>query len=159
MTRFTLDQKKAHDPNRHISITANAGSGKTRVLVSRYCDIVEHFGAMPGDIAAITFTEKAASELRGKIAEEFERRLGSDQHRASWWLLKTAREKFPSAIVSTIHGFCSQLLREFPIETGVAPNYAVISGYERRRMSEDTLMEAIEHALADLKAGKFVLVA
>ncbi|MEO5930295.1 MAG: UvrD-helicase domain-containing protein [Candidatus Kapaibacterium sp.] len=155
MTRFTLDQKKAHDPNRHISITANAGSGKTRVLVSRYCDIVEHFGAMPGDIAAITFTEKAASELRGKIAEEFERRLGSDQHRASWWLLKTAREKFPSAIVSTIHGFCSQLLREFPIETGVAPNYAVISGYERRRMSEDTLMEAIEHALAESGGAEF----
>lgn len=147
MPQFTLDQKKAHDPWRHISITANAGSGKTRVLVSRYCDIVEYFGAMPDRIAAITFTEKAASELRAKIAEELERRLSSDEHQEQWRLLKIAREKFPSAIVSTIHGFCSQLLREFPIETGVPPNYSVTSGYERRRLVEDSLMEAIEHAL------------
>ena len=155
MAQFTLDQKKAHDPNRHMSITANAGSGKTRVLVSRYCDIVELFGAMPDDIAAITFTEKAASELRAKIAGELERRLSSDQHRASWKLLKLAREKFPSAIVSTIHGFCSKLLREFPIETGVAPNFGVISGYERRRMSDDALMEAIEAALSETDNPEF----
>ena len=44
---FTLDQKKAHDPRRHVSITANAGSGKTRVLVSRYCDLVELYGVRP----------------------------------------------------------------------------------------------------------------
>lgn len=149
MALFTLDQKKAHDPHRHIAITANAGSGKTRVLVSRYCDIVELFGAWPDDIAAITFTEKAAAELRGRIAEELERRLGSDDHRNSWGRLKMAREKFPSAIVATIHGFCSQMLREFPIETDVPPNFSVISGYERRRMSDDALMEAIEHALGD----------
>lgn len=149
MYQFTLDQKKAHDPWRHIAITANAGSGKTRVLVSRYCDIVELFGAWPDDIAAITFTEKAASELRGRIAAELERRLSNDDHRENWGRLKIAREKFPSAIVSTIHGFCSQMLREFPIETDVPPNFSVVSGYERRRMSEDALMEAIETALAD----------
>lgn len=149
MALFTLDQKKAHDPHRHIAITANAGSGKTRVLVSRYCDIVELFGAWPDDIAAITFTEKAAAELRGRIAEELERRLGSDDHRDAWGRLKVAREKFPSAIVATIHGFCAQMLREFPIETDVPPNFSVVSGYERRRMSDDALMEAIENALGD----------
>lgn len=145
---FTLDQKKAHDPLRHISITANAGSGKTRVLVSRYCDLVELFGATPEKIAAITFTEKAASELRGKIAEELERRLSSDDHRAAWPRLKRARERFASAIVSTIHGFCSQLLREFPIEIGVTPNFGVTSGYERRRLAEESLTDAIETALS-----------
>ncbi len=152
---FTLDQKKAHDPWRHISITANAGSGKTRVLVSRYCDIVELFDAMPDDIAAITFTEKAASELRARIAGELERRLSSEDHRESWWRLKLAREKFPSAIVSTIHGFCSQMLREFPIETDVPPNFSVTSGYERRRMSEDALMEAIEWWLSEAENPEF----
>ncbi len=152
---FTLDQKKAHDPWRHISITANAGSGKTRVLVSRYCDIVELFNAMPDDIAAITFTEKAASELRGRIAEELERRLSNELHRDSWGRLKIAREKFPSAVVSTIHGFCSQMLREFPIETNVPPNFSVVSGYERRRMSEDALMEAIEWWLSEAENPEF----
>lgn len=147
MASFTLDQKKAHDPRRHISITANAGSGKTRVLVGRYCDLVERFGAMPEKIAAITFTEKAASELREKIAAEFDRRLADEEHRASWGRLKRARERFPSAIVSTIHGFCSQLLREFPIEIGVPPNFGVTSGYERRQLLDDALMDAIESAL------------
>ena len=71
---FTLDQLKAHDATRHLSITANAGSGKTRVLVSRYCDIVEYMGIRPAEMAAITFTEKAASELRTRIAEELEHR-------------------------------------------------------------------------------------
>ncbi|HVZ38809.1 MAG TPA: UvrD-helicase domain-containing protein [Candidatus Kapabacteria bacterium] len=158
MPQFTLDQKKAHDPLRHMSITANAGSGKTRVLVSRYCDLVERFGTTPEKIAAITFTEKAAAELRGKIAGELERRLTSEEHRASWRVLKIARERFPSAIVSTIHGFCSRLLREFPIETGVAPNFGVTSGYERRRLLEEALMDAIESALSEDENEEFDLV-
>ncbi|KXK57380.1 MAG: exonuclease V subunit beta [Chlorobi bacterium OLB7] len=73
---FTLDQQKAHDALRHLSITANAGSGKTRVLVSRYCDIVEYLGIRPAEMAAITFTEKAASELRTRIARSLKNGWG-----------------------------------------------------------------------------------
>lgn len=149
MPTFTLSQKKAHDSQRHISITANAGSGKTSVLVSRYCDLVQYGGMRPRSIAAITFTEKAASELRSRIAREFELRLSDETHSGYWDWLKRAREMFPSAVVTTIHGFCSQLLREFPIETGVAANFAVISGYERSELEEAALMEAIELALSD----------
>lgn len=155
MPTFTLNQKKAHDHQRHISITANAGSGKTSVLVSRYCDLVEFRGFDPQEIAAITFTEKAAAELRGRIAKEFESRLSDDAHRANWPRLKTVRESFPSAVVTTIHGFCSQMLREFPIEADVPPNFAVISGYERTDMEEAALMEAIEQALADEPEEQF----
>lgn len=144
---FTLDQQKAHDATRHLSITANAGSGKTRVLVSRYCDIVELMGIRPAEIAAITFTEKAASELRTRIAEELEHRLGDESHKTNWEKLKKAREGFTSAMVSTIHGFCSQLLREYPIETDTPPNFRVVSGYERRVMEQESLEEAIEAAL------------
>lgn len=149
MPTFTLSQKKAHDHQRHISITANAGSGKTSVLVSRYCDLVEYRLYNPEDIAAITFTEKAAAELRARIAREFEARLSDESHKPKWERLKTAREKFSSAVVTTIHGFCAQMLREFPIEADVPPNFAVISGYERAQMEETALMETIEQALAD----------
>lgn len=145
---FTLDQQKAHDALRHLSITANAGSGKTRVLVSRYCDIVEYMGIKPADMAAITFTEKAASELRTRIAEELENRLSDESHKANWEKLKKAREGFTSAMVSTIHGFCSQLLREYPIETDTPPNFRVISGYERRVIEEEAVEDAIETALS-----------
>lgn len=145
---FTLDQQKAHDALRHLSITANAGSGKTRVLVSRYCDIVEYDGIRPAEMAAITFTEKAASELRTRIAEELEKRLGDESHKANWEKLKKAREGFTSAMVSTIHGFCSQLLREYPIETDTPPSFRVISGYERRVIEKEVVEEAIETALS-----------
>lgn len=155
MPTFTLSQKKAHDHQRHISITANAGSGKTSVLVSRYCDLVEYHRYFPQEVAAITFTEKAAAELRSRIAREFENRLSDESRRERWDQLKAVREKFPSAVVTTIHGFCSQLLREFPIECDVPPNFAVISGYERTRMQDSALMEAIERALADDPAPGF----
>jgi len=148
---FTLNQKKAHDISRHITITANAGSGKTRVLVGRYCDLVE--GLLPGGpvmperIAAITFTEKAASELRDKIAAELDNRLSDEGHRATWGRLKRGREALNSALISTIHGFCANLLRNFPIETGVPPNFRIVSGYERKRLEEEALMEGIETTL------------
>lgn len=145
---FTLDQLKAHDATRHLSITANAGSGKTRVLVSRYCDIVEYMGIRPAEMAAITFTEKAASELRTRIAEELEHRLSDESHKINWEKLKKAREGFTSAMVSTIHGFCSKLLHEYPIETDTPPNFRVINGYERRAMEQESLDDAIETALS-----------
>lgn len=151
---FTLDQKKAHDTSRHISITANAGSGKTRVLVGRYCDLVEgaippHVQMMPDQIAAITFTEKAASELRDRIATELDLRLSDEKHRARWPALKKGREALNSAIISTIHGFCSTLLRAHPIDTGVPPNFRIVSGFERRQMENDALMETIERSMTE----------
>ena len=155
MAQFTLEQKKAHDHQRHISITANAGSGKTSVLVSRYCDLMEYRGYDPSEVAAITFTEKAAAELRSRIAREIESRLSDDSHRDCWERLKTVRERFPAAVVTTIHGFCGQIIREFPIDLGVPPNFAVISGYERTEMEEASLMEGIELALADEPEPRF----
>lgn len=150
---FTLDQKKAHDTSRHISITANAGSGKTRVLVGRYCDLVEgltaHGPVMPDRIAAITFTEKAASELRDRIAAELDIRLSDEEHRGHWSDLKKGREALNSAIISTIHGFCSTLLRTYPVEGGVPPNFRIVSGFERKQMEHDALMEAIEASLIE----------
>lgn len=150
---FTHNQKKAHDVSRHVSITANAGSGKTRVLVGRYCDLVEGVlpcGAIqPDQIAAITFTEKAASELRDRIAAELDSRLTNQEHRANWRDLKKGREGLNSALISTIHGFCSALLRAYPIETGVQPNFRIVSGFERHRMEEEALMEAIEASMIE----------
>ncbi len=150
---FTLDQKKAHDTTRHVSITANAGSGKTRVLVGRYCDLVEgltvHGAVMPDRIAAITFTEKAASELRDRIAAELDARLSDEEHRRHWGDIKRGREALNSATISTIHGFCSTLLRTYPVEGNVPPNFRIVSGFEQRQMANDALMEAIEASLIE----------
>ena len=156
MPSFTLGQRKAHDHQRHVSITANAGSGKTSVLVSRYCDLLEFRGYHPVDVAAITFTEKAASELRSRIAREIESRLDDAEHRENWERLKQIREQFPASVVTTIHGFCGQILREYPIDFEVSPTYSVISGFERTEMVEASLMEAVEAALQDEPDARFI---
>src|SRR5512140_3345662 len=66
---LTTNQQRALDRGRHLAVTANAGSGKTRVLVERYLDIVLSRTATVREIVALTYTEKAASELRKKIAD------------------------------------------------------------------------------------------
>ena len=108
-------------------LEAGAGTGKTSVLVDRYvkCVLDDELGT--GDVrtvAAITFTEKAAGELRQRVREEFEARAaeaeaGSDAAD----LIERALAALDDAPISTIHGFAGRLLREFPVEAGVDPAF------------------------------------
>ncbi|MBE3033380.1 MAG: UvrD-helicase domain-containing protein, partial [Actinobacteria bacterium] len=128
-------------------LEAGAGTGKTRVLVDRYvkCVLDDELGT--GDVrtvAAITFTEKAAGELRQRVREEFEARAaeaeaGSDAAD----LIERALAALDDAPISTIHGFAGRLLREFPVEAGVDPAFEQLdslgSDIERARLWEEWL--------------------
>src|SRR5665811_745814 len=130
-------------------LEAGAGTGKTRVLVDRYvkCVLDEELGT--GDVrtvAAITFTEKAAGELRQRVREEFEARAaeaeaGSDAAD----LIERALAALDDAPISTIHGFAGRLLREFPVEAGVDPAFEQLDGLgsdiARARLWEEWLTE------------------
>src|SRR5665648_395525 len=130
-------------------LEAGAGTGKTRVLVDRYvrCVLDEALGT--GDVrtvAAITFTEKAAGELRQRVREEFEARAaeaeaGSDAADA----IERALAALDDAPISTIHGFAGRLLREFPVEAGVDPAFEQLDGLgsdiERAHLWEEWLTE------------------
>ena len=72
---LTDNQKKALDLTRHLSVTANAGAGKTAVLVRRFVDILVNTETRLSEIVAITFTEKAAAELRKKIAHAIDEQM------------------------------------------------------------------------------------
>ena len=109
--KFTQNQKKAHDLNRHISVTAGAGSGKTAVLVHRYVKILLETDLHPSQVVAITFTRKAAAELKQRIVKELEERLQQDPGNAKLESIKTG---MLSAQISTIHSFCARILREYP---------------------------------------------
>ena len=130
-------------------LEAGAGTGKTRVLVDRYVSCVLDPARGTGDVrtvAAITFTEKAAGELRQRIREEFERLAGQsagDAARAA--VIEGALDALDDAPISTIHGFAGRLLREFPVEAGVDPAFeqldALGSDLERDRLWEEWLTE------------------
>ena len=133
---FTRNQKKAHDLNRHISVTAGAGSGKTAVLVHRYLKILLEKDLPPNQVVAITFTDKAAAELKQRLVNEVNTRLKEAP-------LNTQLERIKigmlSAQISTIHAFCSRILREYPVEAGVDAGFRVLQGIQQRLLLRETI--------------------
>ncbi len=129
--RLTPRQQQALVPDRHLSVTANAGSGKTTVLVERYVRLLLEQRATMDQIVVLTFTEKAAGELRRRIASALLESAGDvqpDKRR----LLASIREQLPNAFIGTIHSFCARMLREFPLEAGVDPDFLVLEGLDQR---------------------------
>ncbi len=125
--KFTTNQLKALDLNRNLAVTAGAGSGKTTVLVHRYVHILKKNPALNiRNILAITFTEKASAEMKERIFETLnnEFRENSHQRERMFQLLNHLHE----AQIFTIHAFCSHLLRQFPVESGLGPDFNVLDG-------------------------------
>jgi hypothetical protein len=94
-------------------VVAGPGSGKTRVLVERFCWLVSARGVSPLRVLAITFTEKAATEIKQRLVNAF----SGDAK---------VREQIERAYVSTIHGFCARLLRENSVAAGLDPGFIVM---------------------------------
>jgi ATP-dependent helicase/nuclease subunit A len=107
-----LAVKRRSEP---LLLAAGAGSGKTSVLVERFVRAVREDGVAPGRILAITFTERAAGELRERVRARFGE-LGE----------REAARDTEAAFVSTFHGFCARLLRAHPLAAGLDPEFTVL---------------------------------
>lgn len=146
MTLLTEHQRAALKFDKHISLTANAGSGKTFVLSKRYLEI-----AMSQDypnlrsIAAISFTDKASSELYKKIAGEAEKLLESSDDPGDVRKLEAIRRQLVSANISTIHSFCTDILRENPVEAGLDANFVPIDEILSDELIELSVDELIKN--------------
>ncbi|MDE0299960.1 MAG: UvrD-helicase domain-containing protein [Candidatus Poribacteria bacterium] len=137
--RYTSNQKKAHDLKRHIGVTAGAGSGKTEVLANRYLRILLESDASVREIAAITFTQKAAAELKKRVLKKIEEKTASSAGNDSLLSkLETIREEFTAAPISTIHEFCARILRQFPVR-GIGSGFDVLQGIDQWLMLRDTV--------------------
>ena len=111
-----------------VIVEAAAGTGKTTQLVARIVSLIETERATIGQIVAVTFSEKAAGELKLRIREQLEkRRFEHPGGSAAAARLSNAVHDFEDAHVSTIHGFCAELLRERPVEARVDPSFAVLT--------------------------------
>ena len=126
MFDLTPQQKEAFDYKNHISLTANAGPGKTFVLSTRFVEILINEEIDLSSIVAITFTDKAAGELNKKIAHEIDERILSEVNSGKRRKLEEIRRQLVSANISTIHSFCINILREFSPEAEIDPNFSVI---------------------------------
>src|SRR5207247_2410522 len=143
----------------HVSVTAGPGAGKTTVLVERYLHILRTQDVSVDQIVAITFTNRAANEMRERLRRELDNLLSSaaPRQRAKWMLHKRTID---GAIITTIHGFCSRLLREFPVEADIDPQFMLLDAHQsamlEEAVAEDSLTEFInsdDRAVTELAAG------
>lgn len=147
---FTENQRKAISLDNNLSVTANAGAGKTTVLAHRFIRILLRPDVRIGEVVAITFTEKAASELRNKIAEYVTKRIREQSgSREELRRLEQIRDQLSSAVIGTIHSFCAQLLREYPIEAGVDAAFTVLEGSDQRMLIQDSVSAVLERLVAE----------
>jgi ATP-dependent helicase/nuclease subunit A len=149
----TTEQRAAVEAReRDAFLEAGAGSGKTTVLVDRYCAAVTEDDAAIEDILAFTFTERAAAEMRTRVRRALAARAASARDageidRATE--LKAAARATERAWVMTIHAFCRRLLASHPLAAGLDPRFRVLDAAEAARLRD----RAANAALDDLLAG------
>jgi ATP-dependent helicase/nuclease subunit A len=143
--RLTDEQRAAvGERSRSVLLSAAAGSGKTSVLVERFVEAVREDGVAPGSVLAITFTERAAGELRSRIRDRL-LELGE----------REAARDTEAAFIGTFHGFCARLLRAHPLPAGLDPRFAILDAARARWLRR----RAFEEALSDfLAAGEAAAV-
>jgi ATP-dependent helicase/nuclease subunit A len=109
-----------------VAVTAGAGAGKTRTLVARYLSLLVD-GLPLRAVVAITFTKKAAREMRNRVRAEVRHYLASSDlsrdERARW---RTVYERLDAARIGTIHSLCTEILRHHPAEMGLDPRFDVL---------------------------------
>jgi ATP-dependent exoDNAse (exonuclease V) beta subunit len=125
-----------------LAVSAAAGSGKTSVLVERFVRAVREDGIAPGRILAITFTERAAGELRARVRARL-LELGERQ----------AARDTEAAFVGTFHGFCARLLRAHPLAAGLDPDFEVVDEGRAARLRVLAFQEAVRGFVADGDGG------
>jgi len=139
--KATIEQQEIIDTqDRSLLVRAGAGTGKTKTLVDRYMSLLENNPTWSvGNIVAITFTEKAAREMRQRVRQRIEQNAAEEP---AFWA--THRRALDQIRVSTIHGFCSQLLRENAIAAQIDPRFEVMEEAESTLLKEEAIRTTIE---------------
>ncbi len=145
-------QDAIHIHDKNLIVVAGAGSGKTRVLVERYIQLLaDNPDWNISALVAITFTREAAFEMRHRLRLELEQR--SQANGANFWAHHLSR--MDSARIDTIHGLCADILRANAAQAGIDPKFVVLDEIEAAILLDeivDDVLASIEAPLASLFA-------
>lgn len=155
----TLAQVRAADPTASTWVSANAGSGKTRVLTDRVARLLLH-DTDPQKILCLTYTNAAAAEMQNRLFKRLGAwammpddklrqalaELGEDTASLTQEKLRIARRLFATALetpgglkIQTIHAFCDALLRQFPLEAHISPQFEIFETRQAKQVRADIL--------------------
>ena len=136
-----VEQQRAIEERGVVFVSAGAGTGKTRVIVERFCNAVCERGLDIDSLLVITYTERAAGELRGRIRRRLHELGRHDLER-----------KLDGAWISTIHGFCRRLLKAHPFAAGIDPRFRVLDDSQGRVLRGEAFRAALEAFCGDDEA-------
>ncbi|HET9360146.1 MAG TPA: UvrD-helicase domain-containing protein, partial [Vicinamibacterales bacterium] len=138
--RDRAGRERAVDPRFNVALEASAGTGKTRVLVDRYVNLLRA-GVDPSEILALTFTRKAAAEMRDRIVATLRDAAAKGEIPPARW--RELRDRTADVAISTIDAFCLSLLREFPLEADLDPGFQMADETEVPRLVDEALDRAL----------------
>lgn len=158
------NQSRASDPERHVWLSASAGTGKTQVLAARVWRLLLH-GTDPGAILCLTFTKAGAAEMSERITSRLARWVRIDEgslradlaalgETATPQMIGKARQLFAKVLdapgggirIQTIHSFCQSLLAAFPMEAGLVPGFRPLDQREEAVLAREALAEMLVDA-------------
>lgn len=160
------NQARASDPSASAWVSANAGTGKTAVLVKRVLRLLLA-GSKPESVLCLTYTKTAAAEmqnrllksladwatmpdqaLRDVLAALMRRAPDEEDLRAARRLFAKALEARGGLKIHTIHGFCERLLQRFPLESGVTPHFSVLEEHSAAQLKDEAFDTVVAEAAA-----------
>ena len=156
MAEFNLtpsQDRAIHCIDKNVAVSAGAGSGKTRVLVQRFLYILglglrqPSDTVLPREILAVTFTRKAAAEMRDRIRAEIDKECSGcqEESRRTYW--QQQLKDLSHARIGTIHSFCSSLLRANPVESNLDPAFAVLEERDHKEFLETEVRNRLRRLL------------
>ena len=122
-------------------VEAGAGTGKTTVLLTRLLSLLRSGRSRVDRLAAITFSEKSAAEIRVRLRAELELALAGPLTEEEYTNLRNARWQLDRAQITTVHAFCAALLRERPVEARVDPYFSTLSQFEANLVQTEVWRE------------------
>ena len=155
MSQQAMDDQAARERiatslNESLLVEAAAGTGKTTALIGRLVALLESGQAKVEKVVAVTFTRKAAGELKLRLRQELDRARSRTTDSAGSRHLEDAIAHLEEARIGTIHSFCAEILRERPVEAGVDPDFREMTEEEAPRLYDRAFQRWVASRLDDM---------